>query len=76
LRLENTDSMTRRSLEHLARWPLTAAVASGGDELDRDELDRALVLGAPEALVGEQNTVGMSLGEPKQRSRSPSAGAS
>src|SRR4051794_31124222 len=64
LRVEKTDSMTRRNL---GRRALGDPVLGGRDELDVDQLHRGEVLAAPEAAVGNQRAARVCGGELEDR---------
>ncbi len=61
------DHQSNRGLCNLSGWTFAEAVALRRDQLHRDELHRALILRAPEPLVGEEHGAWMGLGEPKER---------
>jgi hypothetical protein len=66
------DDESDARLRHLGSGARSQPVASRGDELDADELEGGLELAPPQALVGEQDRVGMGAGEPEGGSYSRS----
>ena len=65
LRLENSDSITRRmrALAISVAGRLPSWWRSGGDQSDADEVHRGVELFAPQALVGEQDAAAVRTGE-------------
>jgi hypothetical protein len=81
LRVENTDSTTRRSgLGGLARRALPGLLLIGSDGLHADELEAVVIFSSAVAGIGEQNRSGVGAGEswrrPRARSHRQSAGHS